>query len=621
MCQQEQSDIKGGMLADDMGLGKTIQSLALIVGRPCTDNPPIPTMPASKSKKLTPFKVKTNLIVCPPTLMAQWAEEIKTKTENLSVYLFHGYSRITDPTKLATYDVIIMPYTLLINEFSRERHPMVSTMYEMIFHRVILDEAHTIKNPQSVTTRSSYNIRATYRWCLTATPFQSKISDIQSLIKFLRFEPYCDSGVFRREILKPISLGVSVLDKIQSILKVIYLRRTKKIQTGERPLIVLRGKEEHIVRADFTEPEQQAYDLINAKVQTKFNEFLANDGREYTKGLCLLMELRKACIHPFKNAPGRVAHRQDHANNAFQISIAKSISQTVVERLKNTKEFFTNLECPICMDTTEDPYIIPGCGHVLCHECLNTYCNSPRIYNYQNSCPECRGPLQYKRTISTDIFLKVHLPDRISPENTEQHKAKASKEEPVSKKISILVDILTEARQKSEGKDKTIVFSQFSEILTVMERALPKLGFKCMRYDGTITISKRSAVLKSFQNDPTIEVLLISTKSGSVGLNMNMANRVVLMEVGWNSAMENQAIGRVYRIGQMKKVDIYRIFINNTVEDRIFELHQRRKGLVDDIFNEKVGQSQSERLGLDEMIYLIHGGTPPFNNNVVGPST
>lgn len=92
-----------------------------------------------------------------------------------------------------------------------------------------------------------------------------------------------------------------------------------------------------------------------------------------------------------------------------------------------------------------------------------------------------------------------------------------------------------------------------------------------------MNIKQRANTVGKFFDDPEVKVLLVSTKCGSLGLNLTCANRVILMDVWWNPALENQAIDRVHRIGQSKPVEVHRIFINDTVEDRILTLQAKKQ--------------------------------------------
>jgi SNF2 family DNA or RNA helicase len=126
-------------------------------------------------------------------------------------------------------------------------------------------------------------------------------------------------------------------------------------------------------------------------------------------------------------------------------------------------------------------------------------------------------------------------------------------------------------------------------------------------------IKQRAETINTFHESPEYTVLLVSTKCGSLGLNLTCANRVILMDVWWNPALENQAIDRVHRIGQTKAVDVHRIFMNDTVEDRILELQRKKQTIADGVLGE--GSSQRvTRLGLQEMIYLFRGGDMPHQD-------
>ena len=113
--------------------------------------------------------------------------------------------------------------------------------------------------------------------------------------------------------------------------------------------------------------------------------------------------------------------------------------------------------------------------------------------------------------------------------------------------------------------------------LDLIERPLKDKGFKYLRYDGSMDIKERAQAVNKFFDDPETKLLLVSTKAGSLGLNLTVANRVILLDVWWNPALENQAIDRVHRIGQEKDVHVHRIFINDTVEDRILELQNKKQ--------------------------------------------
>ena len=156
--------------------------MALIAARPCPDATPNGHLQMMRWGKRRAnqelIKTKATLVVCPVSLVAQWEREIVTKTSPpLSVYVYHGSNRTSDETVLAEFDVIVTAYTLVGNDLTEEvdrRGPLG----RLKFHRIILDEAHTIKNERTIMATSCCRLDATYRWCMTATPIQNRIEEL-----------------------------------------------------------------------------------------------------------------------------------------------------------------------------------------------------------------------------------------------------------------------------------------------------------------------------------------------------------------------------------------------------------------------------------------------------------
>lgn len=123
-------------------------------------------------------------------------------------------------------------------------------------------------------------------------------------------------------------------------------------------------------------------------------------------------------------------------------------------------------------------------------------------------------------------------------------------------------------------------------------------------------IADRVDACKEFKLNPQVTVILVSLRSGCVGLNLTSANRVILMDVWWNPAVENQAIDRVHRIGQKADmVHVTRITIPNTIEDRIMRLQEAKQDLTNEALMEGSGHSQqrTQRLSRRELMFLFRG--------------
>ena len=167
--------------------------------------------------------------------------------------------------------------------------------------------------------------------------------------------------------------------------------------------------------------------------------------------------------------------------------------------------------------------------HYYCMTLILDYLNTEQVQG-EKRCPQCRGDLCREKVVSIDMFLKVHAPD-LHKEFIEERKANETEqaemntraeELPSSTKIDKMLEILHETRRTTKNKDKTIVFSQFTAFLNIMEKPLRENEFEFVRFDGSMTLARRDEVLQTFYNDPKYTVLLVSTKCGSLGLNVSL---------------------------------------------------------------------------------------------------
>jgi len=207
-----------------MGLGKTIQTLALIITRP---------RPFEKKEPSTFRKSKATLLVVPLALVDQWRREIREKT-NLSVNVHHGPKRETLPARIANYDVVVTTYDTVSSEWfgaSADSTDKGKCLFRVNWWRIVLDEAHTIKNRLAKMSQACCDLNAQYRWCLTGTPYQNNVDDVYSLIKFLRIPPFDDRDYWKVRI-SNLAKGDRMslaLQRLRTLLRAIMLRRTKAI--------------------------------------------------------------------------------------------------------------------------------------------------------------------------------------------------------------------------------------------------------------------------------------------------------------------------------------------------------------------------------------------------------
>ncbi|KAI9805798.1 MAG: hypothetical protein M1825_000412 [Sarcosagium campestre] len=727
MKKMEEGSNKGGILADDMGLGKTIQALALMVSRPSTD----------------PNR-KTTLVIAPVALMKQWEREISTKLNpehQLRTFILHGARRKAKWSTLKDYDVVLTTFGTIASEFrireewnkmKRADRSLDDSMApdlpllgpDSLWYRIIVDEAQCIKNRTTKAALGSCALQASSRFLLTGTPMMNRVSELHSLIEFLRIEPYNNQRRFNTDFTIPLGRNSEysksqAMRKLQALLKAILLRRTKTSLIDGQPILNLKPRVVEIVHAVFDPDQQSFYSALESKTLLQFNKYLRQGtvGRNYSNVLVLLLRLRQACCHPHLIQDFGQETVIPEISVDEMLELAKRLSPDVVSRIKLLEAF----ECPVCYDAVENPAIFVPCGHDSCAECLTKICEQTGLQGLAQGeeradvkCPTCRARISQKKCIDYTTFRRAHMPETVPTEEVAQTngddddddeedetdsssdvsgsdddaesladfvvesdddsdaerstsktaslkgKGKASfgpgeekkktkkkkdgkgkgkakesiktiaqlKKESmrsikarqrymrrlerdwapsakVDKCIEILEKVLTDSRD-----EKTIVFSQFTSLLDLLEVPLRqrKWGFK--RYDGSMSAAKRNDAVLEFSDDAntSCRIMLVSLKAGNAGLNLVAASQVIIFDPFWNPFVEEQAIDRTHRIGQQREVKVHRLLVAGTVEDRIVDLQEKKRQLIEGALDETANRDIG-RLGLKELSYLF--GVPP----------
>ena len=173
-----------------------------------------------------------------------------------------------------------------------------------------------------------------------------------------------------------------------------------------------------------------------------------------------------------------------------------------------------------------------------------------------------------------------------------------------SSKVNECMKLLEEINATGE---KTIVFSQWTLLLDLLEVAMQKSELNApKRYSGDMSATDRNCAAMAFRDRRDVKVLLVSLRAGNAGLNLTSASRVIIMDPFWNPYIEMQAIDRAYRIGQQREVKVYRILTKETVEDRIIELQEKKKEVIESALDEAESRKIG-RLGTRELRFLFNG--------------
>jgi superfamily II DNA or RNA helicase len=169
---------------------------------------------------------------------------------------------------------------------------------------------------------------------------------------------------------------------------------------------------------------------------------------------------------------------------------------------------------------------------------------------------------------------------------------------------SIKTDILLAEIANLVPEHKVLVFSQFTQMLDLLETALDKADLDYLRLDGSTEPAQRQQLVNRFQDSKAPEkIFLLSLKAGNAGLNLTEADYVFIFDPWWNPAVERQAIDRTHRIGQNKNVFAYKMVCKGTVEERILQLQQRKKQLAEELVSEEEGFVKN--LSEDDLSFLL----------------
>ncbi len=163
-----------------------------------------------------------------------------------------------------------------------------------------------------------------------------------------------------------------------------------------------------------------------------------------------------------------------------------------------------------------------------------------------------------------------------------------------STKLEQLLELVQESIQSGH---KVLVFSQFVQMLQIMRKAFDDLGIRYSYLDGKT--KDRVTPVQRFEQDPDLKLFLISLKTGGTGLNLTAADTVILYDPWWNPMVENQAIDRAHRIGQTKKVQVFRLISKGTVEEKILALQKSKLELFNDVI--EGGTSVLRSMSMDEL--------------------
>lgn len=615
IMDHEPPQVYGGLLADMMGLGKTLSILTLAVSsldqaKKWANAPP----PLELIRRFPGIKnTKTTLMIVPLSTVSNWVGQIKEHLEpgTLSYYVFHGASRTQDRNELAEHDLVITTYSTILSELSKrgdsKRGGNPSILTRMNMFRIVLDEAHAIREQNAQQTKAVLSLHSQRRWSVTGTPVQNRLEDLMSVTKFLRLFPYNERNHFAQYILNRFKSGdSSVLASLRVLVDSFTLRRVKD-------KIDLPPRDDKIIMLEFTEQEQQLHEFFRKESNVMMKVIAGESrskmgGRMYHHVLKAMMILRQVSAHgkELLDIGDRERIKGLSAQDAIDLE-ENGDDETAAAMDKKAYGMFDLMQensgdtCSKCYRALEKPMNASGdvdddapmaiylqCYDVLCPDCFADWNNPANGFALRTEvqCPVCNGWIPTTFSTITPGGLEAYNEEKQS--TSKKEKRFGVYEGPHTKTIT-LVNYLLESAQESqpfveagEPPIKTVIFSAWTSHLDLIEIALRNNNLDSFaRLDGTMSLNARGKALERFAKDDSVTILLATIGAGGVGLNLTSASQVFIMEPQYNPAAVAQAIDRVHRLGQTRPVRTFQLVMKNSIEEKILELAKKKQQLAD----------------------------------------
>ncbi|KAG2491123.1 hypothetical protein HYH03_010567 [Edaphochlamys debaryana] len=544
------------------------------------------------------------LVVCPVSVLSNWATQLQEHTAGgLKVYAYHGPERSRSPQLLAQQDVVLTTYQMLASDLADGRG-----LLSVRWLRVVLDEAHTIKNPKAKMSQAAAKLKAERKWAVTGTPIQNRMADLYGLLAFLRLEPLQERSIFNRTLQRPLQAGDrDALLRLQVLMAAIALRRTKDLKIGGRPLVSLPDRCVNLVRVHLTRDDRAKYDALELAGRQLVSQQLAASTllENYMGVLEIILRLRQVsdagCLVaagplPLSIEAGTAGGAAGGGAGRGR-GAAPPLTEEERTRLLELLTGGLQDDCPICLEPLSASACITRCKHAFCRPCLEHVIAAAA----GPGCPMCRAPLS--------LAELVDLPPDTSLERSTQAGTDVDDPCAASAKVAALMEQLRAAAAlppDGHGPLKSVVFSQFTGMLNLVEKALNAAEVPFVRLDGSTPASARADMVKSFasRQPGSPVVFLASLKAGGVGMNLTAASHVHLLDPWWNPAVEEQAMDRVHRLGQVRGVQVYRYVAADTIEERMLQLQDRKRQLAAAAFDKRSAE-ESRRMRVEDVRLLM----------------
>ncbi|KAH6880475.1 SNF2 family N-terminal domain-containing protein [Thelonectria olida] len=555
----------GGICADPMGLGKTLSMIALIACDLRVDDADPASLPGVDIEESS----GKTLVILPPPLLISWEEQLQRHVfpNSLPWCRHHGKSRLRDSSELNDVLIVLTTYHTVMAEWRNAAGTDHSILLKTKWKRIVLDEAHFIRNTDSQMARAICSLDSVSRWAVTGTPIQNKLGDLAALLKFLKVHPYSEKRQFDSDVSNLWKSGhvEKAVERLKRLSACLLLRRPKET-------VQLPPRQDLQYSVEFTQAERQLYEDVRSQVISHIDEAILQRDKSASSDFFINVLQRIEAMRMVCDLGVYYHSRHETFTSCGQ---PEKGWPDEAQRAFNLRREMGPIQCEGCrssLDTLDDVFSESGqtrislfsrCLAFLCYTCSQRHTSDMGFCHHEPLCPVA--------SISTDSFITEDPSPTLQGGLSHGHPSK----------VAMLLDDL----RTLPADTKCVVFSTWRMTLNVVDAGLKQACMPALRFDGTIPQKDRQRVLDQFRNDASIRVLLLTLTCGAVGLTLTEASRAYLMEPHWNPTLEDQALARIHRIGQTRAVTTIRFFMRDSFEERIIQVQDSKRDLAGILLN------------------------------------
>ncbi|EJF65407.1 hypothetical protein DICSQDRAFT_51421 [Dichomitus squalens LYAD-421 SS1] len=541
------------ILADEMGLGKTVQVISFF---------------AHLKER---GRGGPHLIVVPSSTLENWCREFqKFAGDNIHVETYYAdkndrpqlrdmLNNSVVTKKAGGWNVLITTYNLAQGDDHDRKF-----FRKIDWDTCVYDEGHVLKNFQSQRYQALLRYKARWRLLLTGTPLQNNLQELVSLMNFILPDQFADDLDSLRAVFKTKGdskvtlLAQQRVSRAKKMMTPFVLRRRK-----DQVLQDLPKKTERIEWCDMTPLQKSIYnDALQRSRKTIFD--LETNGAETPAAAAT--NGRGKPVKKKTRATARTKDKMYLENSAnVLMDLRKAASHPMLFRRRFTNDALSGMARLLLK---EPDFKKRGALFELVKEDMEVMTDA----ELQAFCATYKCLRKY--LLNEDCYYEAG-------------------------KIKVLINLLEQYQKQGR---RMLIFSQFTQILDILEKVLELKKIKYLVLTGSTPVDVRQSLVDEFTEDESIPVFLLSTKAGGMGINLTAASVVIMFDQDFNPHNDKQAQDRAYRIGQKRDVEVVKLITKGSIEEDMLALGQMKLALDEAV----AGEETEERVEHEMKVSLMN---------------